>query len=416
MCIGRPKFLLSVRGRYATSEVTALFPQRSGFPQCAGLCQGCRAVVKLSKGGGSVDWSLWNLWICSKPRSIGRWCSPFHSSFHTVVILLIFHAEAPKGWCCNANVASAARRGHPSYRNTLQSVFRAARAAKFHNIIHVFDVNYLNLSIHDYYPVSTLMPCCGPSPSAAPFDNKHYYYHPLYPARHPGRGPSPSAAPLPPVFHSNILTHHYDGSGARGKLGTCARGTGVGLIHPRPCRLPSTPSAVTVASSKKESQRRNRGAGGRNGSHLLNRYRNRKRKGRRKSKRPSTRTQSNRDQSQPHAHIGSGGLCSWKMRNDRSESRWKWYRAVRVGQAAVPGPRTQSQPTEVSLEAAAASLERWARRRGWTAPESLRDSQGTTVKPALVVEEPSGGAPLGRPKPAKKRKRANKNSWSELRT
>ncbi len=65
---------------------------------------------------------------------------------------------------------------------------------------------------------------------------------------------------------------------------------------------------------------------------------------------------------------------------------------MRVGQAAVPGPSSRSQPTERALEEAAASLEIWARRRGWRAPENDRSQE---------MPDPEGGQhrePEGEPR------------------
>ncbi len=79
---------------------------------------------------------------------------------------------------------------------------------------------------------------------------------------------------------------------------------------------------------------------------------------------------------------------SIKSRGDRRAGVWKWYRAVRVGQAAVPGPRAQNISPAVTLEEAAASLERWARRHGWTAPEE-ESPPSNAFEPAEVIERES---------------------------
>ncbi len=74
---------------------------------------------------------------------------------------------------------------------------------------HHFDNNDNNLSIHHYDPISTPLPGCGPSPSAAPLAVYTHYYDPPCPAVHPSNGPSPSIAPHPNNVNNDNPSHYY---------------------------------------------------------------------------------------------------------------------------------------------------------------------------------------------------------------
>ncbi len=80
-----------------------------------------------------------------------------------------------------------------------------------------------------------------------------------------------------------------------------------------------------------------------------------------------------------------------RIAKESATRRWHWYRAMRVGQAAVPGPKGGSQDMDRALEQAAAGLERWARRRGWRAPESEQANEAPA--PEVAQHPPSADEP-----------------------